>query len=400
MVDRRSFHLDLGRNRIVRGPGWSTEPPFVAAASVQGIPADVAADARASVSVAVPPQPGIVVERGTYVGAGDQAQNRTRHQSYASWRGVTVPLIMDWASGATWNTVSLNAWNPVDSWAAAGMGPADGYRFSLGLHPMADEAGDYSQTNTNLDNVIAGDYDWVWTAFGQNLIDAGAADTCIRFGWEMNGDWGGRWQVNGIDGRFAAAWQRVHGIIQGLSGANFEWCFNPTLGAHYPQGQLFSPDDAWPGDAYVDSIGLDCYDSVGWEPPVGYSLPYDEAKVLRWNTMLTQTHGLNFWESFARAHNKPICFPEWGVGRRWGDPNGQGGSIGDNPYYITKMREWMEDHWVTWENYFEVNVGDGYWRLSTGTAAPLGDEDTYKAQSADQMKIDFGADVVNAGSWA
>ena len=112
----------------------------------------------------------------------------------------------------------------------------------------------------------------------------------LRIAWEFNGDWSapaeyypGRDYTN-----FVNCWHQIVDTIRAAqpnSGITFNW--NPTaaccnyLDEHY-----------WPGDGYVDYVGMDLYD--------------------------TQSHSvtqiaLNEIAAFAQKHEKKITFPEWGV---------------------------------------------------------------------------------------
>ena len=55
--------------------------------------------------------------------------------------------------------------------------------------------------------------------------------------------------------------------------------------------------NAYPGDSYVDYIGLDLYDQV-WGIPLNPSLA--------WPRYVTETNGLAWLSSFAAAHHKPV----------------------------------------------------------------------------------------------
>jgi hypothetical protein len=79
----------------------------------------------------------------------------------------------------------------------------------------------------------------------------------LRFAHEMNGDWTS-WSpgVNGNTSRqFISAWRRVHGIFKRAGAANVKWVWAPV--AHYEGATPYG--DVYPGDAYVDWVGLSGY---------------------------------------------------------------------------------------------------------------------------------------------
>ena len=92
---------------------------------------------------------------------------------------------------------------------------------------------------------------------------------------------------------------------------------------------------AYPGDTYVDIIGLDVYDrslGVAWDAKTG-SWTSPQAT---FNTLMP---GLKFQRDFAIAHHKQVSYPEWALSRsNTLDPTGQGG---DNPTFIRDMYIWM-----------------------------------------------------------
>ncbi len=77
----------------------------------------------------------------------------------------------------------------------------------------------------------------------------------FRFGFEMNGDW---FEWGGKPTAFIAAWRRVHRIfaVEGAVNVSWVWAPNAISGPRTPDNGL---EKYWPGDAYVDVIGLDGY---------------------------------------------------------------------------------------------------------------------------------------------
>jgi len=83
----------------------------------------------------------------------------------------------------------------------------------------------------------------------------------LRWGWEMNGNW---FEWDGAhNGRAAAgyvtAWRRLHRIFREEGADNVAWVWSPNWNS--------GPDEPWnrmeryyPGDAYVDWVGVSGYD--------------------------------------------------------------------------------------------------------------------------------------------
>jgi beta-mannanase len=84
----------------------------------------------------------------------------------------------------------------------------------------------------------------------------------LRFAHEMNGNWY-QWGA-GVDGntpaQYVAAWRHVHDVFmaQGATNVKWVWCPNVLTGA------VIAFEPFYPGDAYVDWLGLDGYNNVLW----------------------------------------------------------------------------------------------------------------------------------------
>ncbi len=81
----------------------------------------------------------------------------------------------------------------------------------------------------------------------------------IRFAHEMNGNWY-PWaeQANGNrPGDYVAAWRHVHDLFTAEGARNVLWVWSPNIG--YPGSTPLR--ELWPGDGYVDWLGLVGYDA-------------------------------------------------------------------------------------------------------------------------------------------
>lgn len=110
-----------------------------------------------------------------------------------------------------------------------------------------------------LSQIISGRYDAYITKFAQ----AAAAEKwplALRFAHEMNGNWY-PWceNVNGnAPGSYVAAWKHVHDIFTQAGATNVIWVWGPNI-LRGAQSKL-DLDELYPGDDYVDWIGLSAYD--------------------------------------------------------------------------------------------------------------------------------------------
>ena len=133
--------------------------------------------------------------------------------------------------------------------------------------------------------------------------------------------------------------------MRSVPGANFKFEWNPSIG-DLGAGNLAS---YFPGNAYVDYVGLDVFD-VEWKQYPGARAEFEHIE--------TEPDGLNWLASFSSAHHKPMVFPEWGLG--WGKSDGGAPlngtaavSGGDNPVFINDMSHWFATH-----NVFEATYWD------------------------------------------
>jgi hypothetical protein len=114
----------------------------------------------------------------------------------------------------------------------------------------------------------------------------------VRLDWEMNATWYPDWNAPGVTpAQYVAAWRHVYQIFQqeGAANAAFVWC--PTLW-NGPGG--LSPSAWYPGDQYVDWIGVDAYPQSAVE-----------------SFILHGPGGLDDQEAFAAQHEKPMMVAEW-----------------------------------------------------------------------------------------
>jgi hypothetical protein len=168
----------------------------------------------------------------------------------------------------------------------------------------------------------------------QQLEDAGFGDAIIRLAWEFDNP-SARWYAGVSPAKFKAAWRIVHDIFEQVSP---DFAFDYNFVRVNAGGTLVR--DAYPGNAYVDVIGVDAYDSgfggTGTVPEGQQSGWADFERVWRVN----QLPKLQAAEAFAVEHGKPMSFPEWALSS--GGTTKFGSAGGDNPEFIQKMFEWFQ----------------------------------------------------------
>lgn len=235
-----------------------------------------------------------------------------------------------------------------------------------------------------------GKYNKYFEELAKNLVKFELGDSVLRLGWEMNGGW---YTWRGSDnpkawGQFFAQIVKTMRAVPGME--KTQYCFNPAMG-----WQQFPSDQAWPGDEYVDIVGVDIYDD-SWATdtyPLTEDLTAEQVDSRRkkvWSdVVLNGQFGLKYWKDFSIKHNKLFSIPEWGVSRR---PDKHGGL--DNPYFIEQMHKFINDpaNNVYFHVYFDVQAPDGAHQVSTGIS---GTEKTEFPNSAAKFLELFGG--TNAG---
>ncbi|MEU1179311.1 glycosyl hydrolase [Streptomyces sp. NPDC005820] len=158
----------------------------------------------------------------------------------------------------------------------------------------------------------AGEFDHHFRALAERLVGLGVPDTVIVLGWEMNGTT--YTHRCGPDPQaWKAYWNRIVTAMRAVPGQRFRFDFTPTRGK-----DAVPWTECYPGDDTVDIIGMDAYDQ-----PAGLSFDQQVSEPL----------GLQEHVDFARAHGKPVSYPEWGLFRN-----------GDNAEYMRRMLDWMDRH--------------------------------------------------------
>jgi hypothetical protein len=117
---------------------------------------------------------------------------------------------------------------------------------------------------------------------------------------------------------------------------------------------------AYPGNNYVDIVGVDSYDF--WPPTTTAG---------GWQSQLNGSYGLQYWFNFASAHGKKFSVPEWGL-----QPTASDGA-GDDPAYISDMY-----------NFFASNSGIlAFESYFNDTGSSLYGPDQYPNSAAEYAKL-------------
>jgi hypothetical protein len=153
----------------------------------------------------------------------------------------------------------------------------------------------------------------------------------------MNGDWY-RWSAAKDPASWRAYYRRIVLAMRSVPGQSFRFDWTMNLGS-----SAIPAAYAYPGDAYVDYIGIDVYDWK-WGDPTA-------TPAQRWAWVKTQPYGLDWVSAFANIHHKQLTVPEWGLARRQVMSNGGGG---DDPLFVRNLIAWAKTEGVKYEAYFNT----------------------------------------------
>ncbi|MGP3776108.1 glycoside hydrolase family 26 protein [Streptomyces sp. SDT5-1] len=248
---------------------------------------------------------------GAYLDYGPQGV--TRMTKLADWLGgADLRVGHTYLPGDRWSNIE-GAPDFLDAWAKW-RNARDDRTFVLNV-PMLErnEAGvSDAEVQIMLRRGAQGDFDQHFKTLAKRLVDLKVPDTVVVLGWEMNGTTYTH-RCGPDPAAWRAYWTRIVKTMRSVPGQKFRFDFTPSRGRDaVPWTQCY------PGDDVVDIVGMDSYDQ-----PAGKS--FDE--------QVTEPYGLQKQVDFAKEHKKPISYPEWGLFRN-----------GDNPEYMRRMLEWMDEH--------------------------------------------------------
>lgn len=194
----------------------------------------------------------------------------------------------------------------------------------------------------------AGKFNGYARTFGQSLVAAGLENSVIRLGGEMNGVWEPDFIGTKVaeQKHWATCFANEVTAMRQATGEHFliDWNVNACKG-NYPYANFY------PGNAYVNIIGLDLYD-------VACETPYTP---VTFKQLSNEQAGLTRFEAFAAAKGKPMSFPEWGLSSV---------PSGDDPAYIDGIGQTVDNGNFAFETYFDAS-GPNVKALPLGTHTPL-----------------------------
>lgn len=252
---------------------------------------------------------------------GDPGLDTAHVQAFCEARGRSCPIAHTYTDRSTYTSMTTGT-----AWTFDRFADFPGVLVvSQGLVPEGGEA--------EMAACAAGTHDRDWRAFGQLMVDHGRPDSIVRLGWEFNVE---TMAWRGTDAATYISCFRH--AVTAIRATNPSVLIDWTINAHRTPASLCNgvSTACYPGDSYVDIVGIDNYDHYPWSPTkVAFDQTADRAE------------GLSWLFAFARQHNKPFSVGEWGV-----VPTADAGK--ENPSYIKWMYDWFAAHaqHLAFEAYF------------------------------------------------
>lgn len=275
---------------------------------------------------------------GVFVGT-----NSAKVPKFETWLGRNVDDVLHFDDRKNWDQIAnpdISQWKDKD------------YRliFAVPMLPSSERPTKEASMRAG----ARGEYNKHFTSLAKKLVASGQEGAVLRIGWEFNlKSW--TWGIKDHE-VFIKFFRHVVNSMRAVPGAKFKIDWNVNNG--------YNPYDAtkyYPGDKYVDYVGVDAYDlnsTVYPYPKKCNAACRSEIQQEAWDeNIYGGEHGLRFWAAYAAKHKKPLSIPEFGL---WTVPDGSDGGD-DNPIYIEQMHNfitWAPNN-VAYAAYFNYDGPDG-----------------------------------------
>jgi hypothetical protein len=165
------------------------------------------------------------------------------------------------------------------------------------------------------------------TLLAQHLISAGFGNSVIRLGAEMNGSWVLDYigTSTGEQHNWALCFEATVKAMRAVAGAHFLFDWNVVA-----CGDASPLANYYPGDAFVNIIGVDAYDT-------GCPLAPPPASATTFASVANNPEGLLAVSAFAQQNAEPMSIPEWATSATNGSPPG----YGDDPFYVAGIGRYV-----------------------------------------------------------
>jgi len=215
------------------------------------------------------------------------------------------------------------------------------------------------QPKYKLTNITRGDFDAFITQWARDAKNWGHP-FFLRFNWEMNGNWQFPWsaQLNGNTPRdYINAWRHVRGIFNRVGASNVTWVWAPNISSWntVPMAQVY------PGNSYVDWIGLDGYNFASSQ-----NMPWMSfQQVYSGDRSLVSNSKNSYNEITTLAPGKPLIITEFATGEA-GDGGAQKAEWIRTALNNTIINRYPRIKAIVWFNW---NDGGHSWAVESSQAS-------------------------------
>lgn len=235
---------------------------------------------------------------------------------FENWLGSKVDGVLGYTGGASWADYDGSVGWAADLWRSIDR-PVF---WSVPLIPKG----------ASLSEAARGDYNDHYRKAAETLAKFRPQEKqlYLRTGWEFNGDWM-PWTAQKDPEAFAEAFRQFATSFRTVSKRFLvEWNVNI--------GEVgMNPEKAYPGDRFVDLVGMDFYWQLKWDPA-------DPNRAWEW--AVSRPYGLRWHQEFAKSHGKPTTYSEWGISSNVAAP------------YLQQARAWFDTHPVVFHTYWDSNA--------------------------------------------
>jgi Glycosyl hydrolase family 26 len=127
-----------------------------------------------------------------------------------------------------------------------------------GAVPLVQMNPDRPQGPISLAQIAAGQYDAYLSSYAE-AVRAYKHPVILSFGHEMNGDWSSWGYKHTSPAVFIAAWRYIVKLFRTLGARNVTWLWTVNIINDGQAGNISSPNAWWPGNSYVNWVGIDGY---------------------------------------------------------------------------------------------------------------------------------------------
>lgn len=250
LLNKKSISTELKKDKVLAHKSGLSYIEATAPAQPEPAPA-VAGTATQAEKAPPPTATNKILNSRVYLGFALEPVNFSRVSQVEGQIGRKFEILMaykQWGNSAN-STLSSSFFSVFNSTGKTPLISWEPWNPALGVN----------QANFKLSNIVAGNFDSYIKNFADQLKNFGKP-VFLRFAHEMNGNWypwGGT--VNGNSAAdYINAYRHVHNLVSAQGANNVTWVWCPDTRS-YPNINGNDLADFYPGNSFVDWVGLDGY---------------------------------------------------------------------------------------------------------------------------------------------